>query len=94
MKKTLAVLAIITGIVFLVYKSTFLKFDFATSLILNILGFLPIAIGYAFLRKLLSGGNSKNDQKESPVIEPELKAKMKEPSKKFETEDHERFMPK
>ena len=90
MKKILAILFILAGFSFLIWKFLFLTMGFFPSLLLNILGFIPITIGFAFLKSPKGREEIQPEQKEEKMKIPESGKIINE----HVTEDHSKYMPK
>jgi uncharacterized membrane protein len=89
MRKTLGIVLIVIGLTFLVWKLLTLSMGFFPSLLLNIVGFIPISIGFAIVRKKKSVTEPENKEvyvkKNDEVVE----------NKKIHApDDHSKYMPK
>ena len=58
MKRILAIILIISGFSFLIFKFLNWKFDIAINLMINIIGFIPIVLGYTIFKSEKSKSNN------------------------------------
>ncbi len=96
LQTTFGILLALASFTFLVWKFLSLELSFVNGMLLNILAFLGLGIGLALAgSKTFSFGKkqepypSKLEEKEKPK-----EVESEKPLKKFDQDDHGRFMPK